>query len=127
MTAVRGIRGATTADSDTREDILEATEELLREICSVNEVDPADIASIFFTTTRDITAEFPQVAARVGMDWPHLALIGATEMNVENDAERCIRILIHINTDKRQDEMNFVYMRGATHLRARGRIHTDES
>ncbi len=125
MTAVRGIRGATTADADTREAILEATEELLREMCAANDVDPADITSIFFTTTRDITAEFPQVAARVGMGWEHMALVGATEMNIANDAERCIRVLIHLNTDKRQDEMKFVYQRGAINLRARGRTDTD--
>lgn len=127
MTAVRGIRGATTADADTREAILEAAEELLREICAVNEVDPADIASAVFTTTRDITAEFPQVAARVRLGWEHVALLGATEIPILGDAERCIRVLIHINTDKRQDEMTFVYMRGATHLRARGKIQTDQS
>ena len=116
MTAVRGIRGATTADSDTREAILEATEELLREMCAVNDVDPEDFASVFFTTTRDITAEFPQVAARVGLGWENVALVGATEMNITNDAERCIRVLIHVNTDKRQDEMKFVYKRGAIQL-----------
>ncbi len=125
MTAVRGIRGATTADSDTREAILEATEELLREMCAVNDVDPEDFASVFFTTTRDITAEFPQVAARVGLGWENVALVGATEMNIANDAERCIRVLIHVNTDKRQDEMKFVYKRGAIQLRARGRTNTD--
>ena len=125
MTAVRGIRGATTADSDTREAILEATEELLRELCAVNNVDPEDFASVFFSTTRDITAEFPPVAARVGLGWENVAFFGATEMNIANDAERCIRVLIHVNTDKRQDDMKFVYLRGATQLRARGITQTD--
>ena len=124
MTAVRGIRGATTADADTREAILEATEELLREMCSVNDVDPEDFASVVFTTTRDITAEFPQVAARVGLGWENVALMGATEMPIPGDAERCIRVLIHVNTQKRQDEMKFVYMRGAARLRDRGRTRT---
>ena len=120
MTAVRGIRGATTAEADTRDAILDATEELLRELCSENEIDPADVASAFFTVTPDLTAAFPAEVARVRLGWTHVALMTATEMAVPDAAERCIRVLIHINSDKKQEEMKFVYLRDASNLRSRG-------
>ncbi len=120
MTALRGIRGATTADADERDVILDATEELLHHLCEENQIDPADVSSAIFTVTPDLTAAFPPEAARVRLGWSHVALMSATEMAVPDSAERCIRVLIHINTDKRQDEMKFVYLHGAGNLRARG-------
>ena len=120
MTAVRGIRGATTADADTRDAILDATEELLRELCSENEIDPADVASATFTVTPDLTAAFPAEVARVRLGWTHVALMTATEMAVPDAVQRCIRVLIHINSDKKQEEMKFVYLRDASNLRSRG-------
>ena len=120
MTAVRGVRGATTAAANTEEAILDATEELVRELCAANEIDPQEIASAIFTVTPDITAVFPPVAARVRLRWTHVALLTATEMNVADDQPLCIRVLIHLNTDKRQDEIQFVYLNGASNLRSRG-------
>ena len=120
MTAVRGIRGATTAEADTRDAILDATEELLRELCAENQVDAADVASAFFTVTPDLTAAFPAEVARVRLGWSHVALMTATEMAVPDAAERCIRVLIHINSEKKQEEMKFVYLRDASNLRSRG-------
>ena len=124
---MRGIRGATTADMDTQEAILDATEELLRETVAVNDLDPADVAAAFFTVTPDITAQFPQIAARVRLGWTNVAILGASEMPVAGDAERCIRVLLLVNSDKRQDEMNFVYMRGASGLRNRGLDETAQA
>ena len=118
-TAVRGIRGATTADANTRDAILDATEDLVRQLCAENGINPADIASAIFSVTPDLTAAFPPEAARVRLEWSHVALISTTEIPVPGAAERCIRVLIHINTQKRQDEMKFVYLRGASNLRAR--------
>ena len=120
MTAVRGVRGATTAAANTEQAILDATEELIRELCAANEIDPQDIASAIFTVTQDITAAFPPTAARVRLQWTHVALLTATEMDVEDDQRLCIRVLMHVNTDKRQDEMQFVYLNGASNLRSRG-------
>ena len=124
MTAVRGIRGATTAEADTRDAILDATEELLRQLCSENEIDPADVASAIFTVTPDLTAAFPAEVARVRLGWTHVALMTATEMAVPDAVERCIRILIHINSTKKQEEMRFVYLRDAANLRNRGTEQT---
>ena len=120
MTAVRGIRGATTADADTRDAILDATEELLRELCSENEIDPADVASATFTVTPDLSAAFPAEVARVRLGWTHVALMTANEIAVPDAVQRCIRVLIHINSDKKQEEMKFVYLRDASNLRSRG-------
>ena len=120
MTAVRGIRGATKVETDTRDEILDATEELLIELRDQNRIDPDDVASALFTTTPDLTAAFPAEAARVRLGWEHAALMGAMEITAPGADERCIRVLIHVNTDKRQDEMKFVYLRGTGNLRFRG-------
>ena len=119
MSKVRGLRGATTAHGNTREDILEATRELLEELVRVNDVDPDDIASLTFSTTRDLDAEFPAVVARAHMGWTNVAMMCSHEMEVPGGQERCIRVMLLINTDKRAQDMEFVYLRGAANLRGR--------
>jgi len=112
----RGIRGATTADANTRESILEATREMLIRIIEANNLNAADIASAIFSTTHDLNAEFPAVAARE-LGWLDTALFCTHEMAVPGSLERCIRVLIHWNTTRRADEIVHVYVRGATTLR----------
>lgn len=112
----RGIRGAITTADTTREAILEATRELLHQIVAANEIDVEDIASVFFTTTPDLTAEFPAVVARE-MGWISTALLCGHEMNVPGSLPRCIRVLIHWNTTRRADEVVHVYLRDAQTLR----------
>jgi chorismate mutase len=112
----RGIRGATTADANTRESILEATREMLIRIIEANGLSAADIASAIFSTTHDLNAEFPAVAARE-LGWLDTALFCTHEMAVPGSLERCIRVLIHWNTTRRADEIVHVYARGATTLR----------
>jgi chorismate mutase len=114
---VRGIRGATTVDSNTREAILDATTELLERIVELNELDVDDVASAFFSTSPDLDAEFPAVAARVALGWHHTALSCMHEMNVPGSLQMCVRILLHVNTNKRADEVVHVYLRGARALR----------
>ena len=120
MSAVRGIRGATTVENDTREAILDATEELLREIVSANDVDPDDLAAAIFTVTPDLTAAFPAEVARVRLQWTEGAFLSATEIPVPDAPSRCIRVLLLINTEKSAKEMRHVYLRGAQALRSRG-------
>ena len=120
MSAVRGIRGATTVETDTREAILDATEELLREIVSANDVDPDDLATAIFTVTPDLTAAFPAEVARVRLQWTEGAFLSATEIPVPDAPGRCIRVLLLINTEKSAKEMRHVYLRGAQALRSRG-------
>ena len=115
----RGVRGATAADENTKEAILEATTELLQELAAANDIDPDYIAGIWLTTTPDLNAEFPAVAARIGMGWTHAALMSGHEMAVPDAQERCIRALILLNTEKKPEEINFVYLRGAVNLRGR--------
>lgn len=113
---VRGIRGATTVRANTREDILEAAHELLAEIVRQNEVDPDLVASIVFSTTPDLNAEFPAVAAREA-GYTMVALSCVHEMNVPGALARCLRILMHVNTDRPLAEIKHVYLHGARVLR----------
>ncbi|MCS6842510.1 MAG: chorismate mutase [Roseiflexus sp.] len=124
MTIVcRGIRGATTCEENTREAILEATRDLLQRIIAANGVRPEDVASAIFSTTPDLTAEFPAVAARE-LGWLDTALLCTHEMAVPGSLSRCIRVLIHWNTTRRADEIVHVYIRGAHTLRPdRGMTH----
>lgn len=115
-TCCRGIRGATTASANTREAILEATQEMLEKIVLANDLQVEDIASAIFSTTPDLTAEFPAVAARQ-LGWSDTALMCNHEMIVPGSLEHCIRVLIHWNTSRRADELVHVYVRGASRLR----------
>ena len=118
---LRGIRGATTVESNTKDAILQATLELLEAIIEANNVHRDDVASVFFSTTPDLDAEFPAVAARVQMGWTNTALMCAHEMNVPGSLPMCLRILMHVNTPKGQDEVKFIYLRGASALRPEDR------
>lgn len=114
---VRGIRGAITVESDTPENILTATRELLETICRQNEiVDYTDICSAVFTTTPDLTSTFPAEAAR-SMGMGMVPLLCATEIPVPGSMARCIRILLHVNTEKGQAEIRHVYLGNAAKLR----------
>ena len=118
--ACRGIRGATTADNSDRESIIDATKELLESIVNKNNLNVDDIAAAFFTTTKDLTAEYPAVAARRSLGWTQVALSNTHEMEVPNDISKCIRVLILVNTDKKQSEINNIYLKDAINLRNRG-------
>jgi chorismate mutase len=112
----RGIRGATTATANTREAILEATRDMLARLIEANGLHPDDIASAIFSTTLDLNAEFPAVAARE-LGWLDTALFCTHEMAVPGSLPRCIRVLIHWNTTRRADEIVHIYIRGARNLR----------
>ncbi len=113
---VRGIRGATTVSEDSADAILDATEELVRELVSANDLKPEDIASALFTVTPDLRAEFPAAAAR-RIGWTMVPLLNFTEIGVPGRLEKCIRVLLHVNTERSQNEMVHVYLREAVALR----------
>lgn len=119
MTVVRGIRGATTADANTRDAILSATREMLERLVEANQLDPDNVAAAWFTTTPDLNAEFPAVEAR-RMGWTHVALMCGHEMSVPDGLPRCIRVLVLVNTDKKPQELVNVYLKEAKNLRSRG-------
>jgi chorismate mutase len=113
---VRGVRGATTVDRDEADAILAATEELVRELVAANNLEPEEVASALFTVTADLHAEFPAAAAR-RMGWTMVPLLNFTEIDVPGRLPRCIRVLLHVNTERSQSEMVHVYLREAVSLR----------
>lgn len=112
----RGVRGATTAAENSREAILEATRELLFVIMRANQMAPEDVASVFFTTTVDLNATYPALAARQ-LGWYDAALMCGHEMQVPEGMPRCVRVLIHWNTTRGMQEIVHVYLREAKSLR----------
>ncbi len=114
---VRAIRGATTASENTVGAIREAVTELLDELEEHNQLDPNEIISAIFTTTRDLDAVFPAAIARERPHWNNVALLDVQQMHVEGSLERCIRFLIHVNTPVSQLEIYHPYLRQAKNLR----------
>jgi chorismate mutase len=112
----RGIRGATTVERNDREEILAATKELLELLVRQNELNVEDIASAIFTVTEDLDAEFPAAAARQ-LGWEEVALMCMREIPVPNSLEKCIRVLLHVNTTRSASEIRHVYTREAVTLR----------
>ena len=123
---VRGIRGATTVAENRPEAILEATTELLAEMMRANDLHVDDVASAIFTTTPDLNAEFPAVAAR-RPGWENIALLCGHEMDVPGSLAGCLRILLHVNTEKEARELTHVYLRGADVLRPDRNYQRDET
>jgi chorismate mutase len=114
---IRGIRGATTVSADDPDLILEATRELLEAILQQNEaMDPEDVASALFTVTDDLASTFPAQGARQ-MGWGLVPMLCAREIPVPNSLPRVIRVLVHWNTELKQNEITHVYLREAVKLR----------
>jgi len=112
----RGIRGATTVDENTKDAIVRGARDLLQRLVDANDIETDNIACTFFTTTSDLDAEFPALAARQ-MGWSQTALLCGHEMNVPGSLPKCIRILILYNTEKRASEIKHIYTNGAEVLR----------
>jgi chorismate mutase len=117
---VRGIRGATTATANDADAIVEATEELLNELAERNQLDIDEIAFAYLTTTPDLTAEFPALAAR-RLGWVDVPLLCGHDMAVPQPNPRsvpmCVRVVLLYNTDRAQREMRHAYLRGATAIK----------
>lgn len=113
---MQGVRGAITVEHNDREEIIAAVMELLNELQEKNGFRIEDIGAAIFSATDDLTAVFPAVGAR-RLGWVTVPLFGAQEQDVDNALERCIRVLLFLNTDKKQSEIHHVYLRGATVLR----------
>lgn len=114
---MRGVRGATTVGSNGAGQIVARTEELLARMVAENGIRPADVASAVFTVTEDLDAEFPAVAARALAGWEDVPLLCAREIPVPGSLGRCVRILLHWNTDRSPGEIRHVFLRGARELR----------
>jgi len=113
---VRAIRGATTIEKNSVEDIMHETKNLLMEIVQANNINKEDIISVIFSTTKDINAAFPAKAARE-IGWTDIPLMCTNEMDVPGSLEKCIRILMHINSDKSNSQLKHIYLKEARKLR----------
>lgn len=114
--AVRALRGATTVDADTAEQVTERVGALVKEMLARNEVDKDDLISIVFTATGDIASMFPAAAARaVGLG--DVPLLCARELDIVGGTPRCIRVLMHLTTERSRAELRHVYLAGAEGLR----------
>ena len=112
---VRALRGATTVDEDTADQVLERTIALLEALFARNELDKDDLISVLFTATDDIHSAFPALAARkFGLG--DIPLICARELDIEGGTPRCIRLLMHITTERARDDLHHVYLEGAVGL-----------
>ena len=112
----RGVRGATTADGNSRDEILTATRQLLALMIRINGIEPEQVASAIFSLTRDLDAEFPALAARQ-LGWLEVPLLCTYEVDVPGSLRKCVRVLIHWNTDKPQDQIRHIYVKDAERLR----------
>ena len=112
----RGVRGATVTQENTREAMLAATRELLYTMIWHNEIDPQDVASAYFTVTTDLDAIYPATAARQ-FGWLDVPLLCGYEISVPGSLPQCIRILLHWNTTKSQQDIVHVYLHEAAQLR----------
>jgi chorismate mutase len=112
----RGVRGAITVDTNTKESIFAATKELLGAMVKANGIAADDVAFAYFTTTSDLNSAFPAAAARE-VAWADVPLLNGHEMNVPGSLPMCLRILLLVNTDKRPSEIVHIYLKGAKALR----------
>jgi chorismate mutase len=113
---VRGVRGATTVERNERGEILARTEELLRALVERNGIEVSDIVSALFSVTDDIDAEFPAVAAR-RLGWMYTPLMCTREIPVPGSLPLCVRVLLHVNSDRPQEDIIHLYLREARKLR----------
>jgi chorismate mutase len=114
--AVRAIRGAVQVDADEREQVLEATAELVSEVMRRNALETDDVISVLFTATPDLNSEFPALAAR-RLGFSDIPLMCATEIAVPHALPRVVRLMAHVETDRPRSELQHVYLRGAQALR----------
>ncbi|HLO11454.1 chorismate mutase [Neobacillus drentensis] len=114
---IRGVRGATTVTENSEEAIVSATEELLTNMIEMNEILPDSVASIFISTTEDVNAAFPAKSLRRFQGWTYVPVMCMREIPVQNSLNMCIRIMMHVNTSKSQEEIQHIYLNEAKSLR----------
>lgn len=113
----RGVRGAITIQENTEAEILQATDRMLRKMIQDNELVPEQVASVFISVTDDITEAFPARVLRTIEGWGYVPVMCMKEITVHSALKKCIRVMMHINTDKSQQEIVHVYLEDAVSLR----------
>ncbi|MDX8046123.1 chorismate mutase [Gracilibacillus sp. S3-1-1] len=114
---IRGIRGATTVNSNDADEIVAATKEMIETMAAKNEVDPETIASVIISVTPDLNATFPAKALRLIDGWKYVPVMCMPEINVPGSLPKCIRVMMTVNTPKSQKEIEHVYVNDAIKLR----------
>ncbi|KAA6482482.1 chorismate mutase [Bacillus swezeyi] len=114
---MRGIRGATTVKQDTDNDITAKTKQLIEKMISENEIEPEQVVQMLISATSDIHAAFPAKVVRTFDGWQHVPVMCMQEMDVEHGLKQCIRVMMTVQTEKRQDEVRHVYLENAVILR----------
>ncbi|MBI2168289.1 MAG: chorismate mutase [Actinobacteria bacterium] len=110
------LRGAITLDENTRAEVMEKTQRLVKEMLARNDIGHDDLVSIVFTATDDVTAEFPAAAARAA-GLGDIPLLCARELSIDGGTPLCIRVLMHFSTNHRRQDLRHVYLDGARNLR----------
>lgn len=114
--ALRALRGATTVDTDTTEQVTSRVQALMEAIFERNRLAKDDLVSMVFTATDDVRSMFPATAARA-MGLGDVPLLCARELAVVGATPLCIRVLLHVSTDLAADQLHHVYLEGARGLR----------
>lgn len=114
---IRGVRGATTVEQDSETEVLAAVKELMSEMIAANQIDPEMVASVFISATDDIQSVFPAKALRSIDGWKYVPVTCMAEIPVEKSLKFCIRVMLHLNTEKSQAEIHHIYQAGAKVLR----------
>ncbi len=114
---IRGVRGAITVKEDNEGEIVSATERLVRQMIQENQISSNDVASIFISVTEDISSTFPAKAVRLIEGWTYVPVMCMNEIPVPNGLKKCIRVMMHVNTIRVQEEIIHTYLDGAEVLR----------
>ncbi|GKV65684.1 MULTISPECIES: chorismate mutase [unclassified Sporosarcina] len=114
---VRGIRGATTVEQDDAQEILSSTEQLVLEMAETNGFEPEDIASVIVSTTVDLKAAFPAKSIRSIEGWAYVPVMCTHEIDVPGSMRKCIRVMMNVNSEKKQHEIQHIYQNNAVQLR----------
>jgi chorismate mutase len=114
---IRGVRGAITVNENDEQEIISATERLLKEAVDSNNIVADHVASIFISATADVDAAFPARALRNLDGWTYVPVMCMQELSVPGSLQKCIRVMIHFNTEKTQGEIKHIYLEGAAGLR----------
>ncbi len=113
---VKAVRGATTVNNNSETEIISATKDLLQQIVQKNDINIDDIISIIFVVTKDLNACFPAKSARE-LEWTSVPLIDCVSPDVSGSLQKCIRILLHFNSDKNLSQVKHIYLNNAVTLR----------
>lgn len=114
---IRGVRGATTVLRNESEEIISHTQKLIEEMVETNQIEAKDIANVFISVTKELNADFPAKALRRLSGWTYVPVMCMQEIEVVGGLEKCIRVMMTINTEKNQQEIQHIYQQEAVKLR----------